>query len=133
MRPAPRGNHVLARPASLSLLLFLALLSAACGTCERAQKDATLGAAAPALVLYRGSVDGWETATQVGEASGGGSAASALVFPLTCFYHALEHSTYGLIHLVDLPLCAAYGCAELLPFGPEIVPLDLYGGSPFHD
>lgn len=124
---------MLARPAALSLLLIIALLSTACGTWERAQKDATLGAAAPALVLYRGSSEGWATATQAGEAMGGGDTASALVFPLSFFYHALEHSAYGLVHLVDLPLCAAYGCAELLPSGPEIVPLDLYDGSPFQE
>ena len=56
---------------------------------------------------------------------------SPFSFPFTFFYHAIEHGIYGLTHLVDLPLCAVYGPAELLPGGPKIEPLDIYQGTWF--
>jgi hypothetical protein len=43
----------------------------------------------------------------------------------------LEHGIYGIVHLIDFPLCALYGPAELAPNGPEIKPLDIYQGTWF--
>lgn len=116
-----------------SALLLAALLLASCSSFARARKDAALGAATPALVLYKGTADAEVTANEVGAALGGGSYTRALAFPLTFVYHALEHSAYGVIHLVDLPLCAAYSAVELLPQGPEIETLDLYDGACFRE
>ena len=36
-----------------------------------------------------------------------------------------------LAHIVDLPLCVFYGAAELHPYGPEVMPLDIYDGTWF--
>jgi predicted small secreted protein len=113
------------------VLLLSTLTLSACGTCHRAGKDALLGCAAPALALYKGAVDGEASAIEVSELVGGGAGMRAIAFPFTFAARTLQHSVYGLVHLVDLPLCAVYGVAELAPHGPEIMPLDIYPGTRF--
>ena len=61
-----------------SALLLAALLLASCSSFARARKDAALGAATPALVLYKGTADAEVTANEVGAALGGGSYTRAL-------------------------------------------------------
>lgn len=120
-----------ARKALISVFALAAMTLTSCGTMNRAGKDIMLGAATPVLMLYGGATDGLSTSQSVREGMGSGAAVQIIAFPFTFFYHAIEHGIYGITHLVDLPLCALYGPAELHPAGPEIMPLDIYQGTWF--
>jgi hypothetical protein len=114
---------------AVSALLTVSLMS--CGTVRRAGKDLFLGLGTPVLMVYGGATDGYSTAKTVRNGWDGGAAVEVLAFPFTFLYHAVEHGIYGVIHLVDLPLCLLYGAAELHPNGPDIRPLDFYQGTWF--
>ena len=122
-----------ARKALLSLSALLALTLASCGTLNRAGKDLMLGVGTPVLMIYGGATDGYESSQAVRDGLGSGSPVQVLAFPFTFAYHAVEHFVYGVTHLVDLPLCLFYGAAELHPYGPEVMPLDIYQGTWFDD
>ena len=124
---------MIARNALLSLFALLTLSLTSCGTFNRAGKDVLLGVGTPVLMVYGGATDGLETSQSVQEGMGSSSAIQVAAFPFTFFYHALEHGIYGFVHLVDLPLCVFYGAAELHPYGPEVIPLDIYQGTWFDD
>ncbi|MFK7742272.1 MAG: hypothetical protein AB8H80_18305 [Planctomycetota bacterium] len=120
-----------ARNALLSVFALLTLTFASCGTLNRAGKDLMLGVGTPILMIYGGATDGYQTSLEVRDGLGSGSPVQVAAFPFTFFYHALEHGIYGIVHLVDLPLCLFYGAAELHPYGPEVMPLDIYQGTWF--
>ena len=120
-----------ARQALLSVSALLALPLASCGTLNRAGKDLVLGVGTPVLMIYGGATDGYASAKSVRTGMDSGSAVEVLAFPFTFGYHALEHGLYGIVHLIDFPLCLLYGAAELHPYGPEIKPLDFYDGTWF--
>ena len=117
--------------ALLSLSALLALPLASCGTLNRAGKDLMLGIGTPVLIVYGGATDGYTSAKSVREGMDSGAAVEVLAFPFTFLYHAFEHGIYGIIHIIDFPLCLFYGAAELHPYGPEIEPLDFYDGTWF--
>jgi hypothetical protein len=120
-----------ARNALLSVSCLLLTTATSCGTLNRAGKDLVLGIGTPVLMVYGGATDGATSAQNVRNGLGSGGGVEVLAFPFTFGYHALEHFIYGVVHLVDLPLCALYGPAELHPSGPEIKPLDIYQGTWF--
>jgi hypothetical protein len=122
-----------ARNALLSLSVVLATSLTSCGTLNRAAKDLTVGALTivPVIPIYGGATDGATSAQNWREGMGSGAAVEVLAFPFTFLYHGIEHFCYGLIHILDLPLCLFYGAAELHPSGPEIKPLDTYRGTWF--
>jgi hypothetical protein len=120
-----------ARTALLSLSVGVATTLASCGTASRAAKDLVLGVGTPVLMIYGGATDGATSAQSVRTGLDSGGGVEVLAFPFTFLYHALEHGIYGIVHLVDLPLCLFYGAAELHPYGPEIKPLDIYQGTWF--
>jgi hypothetical protein len=120
-----------ARNALLSVSCLLLTTLTSCGTLNRAGKDLVLGVGTPVLMVYGGATDGVDSAQNVREGLGSGGGVEVLAFPFTFGYHALEHFIYGVVHLVDLPLCLFYGAAELHPSGPEVKPLDIYQGTWF--
>jgi hypothetical protein len=120
-----------ARKALLSVSAILALTLASCGTLNRAGKDLFLGVGTPVLILYGGSVDGWESAKAAREGMDSGGAFEVLAFPFTFLYHGFEHTIYGVAHIIDLPLCLFYGLAEIGGVMPEVKPLDIYTGTVF--
>lgn len=120
-----------ARKVLISVFALAAMTLTSCGTFSRAGKDIMLGVGTPILMLYGGATDGLQTAQSVRSGMGSGAAVQVAAFPFTFFYHAIEHGIYGMVHLVDLPLCLLYGPAELHPHGPEIRPLDIYQGTWF--
>lgn len=120
-----------ARKVLLSVFALAAMTLTSCGTFNRAGKDLFLGVGTPVLMIYGGATDGLETSQSVREGLGSGGAVQVASFPFTFFYHAIEHGIYGIVHLVDLPLCLFYGAAELHPYGPEVMPLDIYQGTWF--
>jgi predicted small secreted protein len=122
-----------ARKALVAIFALLMVSLASCGTARRAGKDAFVGAltVVPLLPLYGGATDGYTSARKVRDGLHGGAAVEVIAFPFTFFYHFVEHAVYGVIHIIDLPLCALYGAAELHPYGPEIRPLDFYTGTFF--
>lgn len=122
-----------ARKALLPVTALLALTATSCGTANRFGKDLMLGVGTPVLMLYGGATDGVATSQDVREGLNSGGAVQVLFLPFTFAYHAVEHFVYGVIHLVDLPMCVLYGAAELCQFGPEIKPLDIYQGTIFDD
>lgn len=122
-----------ARKVLLSASALLATTFASCGTLNRAGKDLFLGVGTPILMIYGGSTDGVTSAQNVRDGMGSGDAVGALAFPFTFCYHAFEHFLYGVVHIIDFPLCLFYGAAELYPNGPEIKPLDIYQGTWFDD
>ena len=115
----------------LSVTALLCLTLASCGTLNRAGKDLMLGVGTPVLMIYGGATDGYTTAQNVRSGLDSGGAVEVAAFPFTFFYHAIEHGIYGIVHLVDLPMCLFYGPAELHPYGPEVMPLDIYQGTWF--
>ncbi|MFM1871874.1 MAG: hypothetical protein RL398_1296 [Planctomycetota bacterium] len=116
---------------ALLAVSLLATTLVSCGTARRAGKDIMLGVGTPVLMLYGGATDGYTTAREVREGMDGSGVIEVVAFPFTFTYNAVKHGVYGLIHLVDLPLCLLYGPAELHPHGPEIEPLDFYQGTMF--
>jgi predicted small secreted protein len=120
-----------ARNALIAVSALAATTLTSCGTLNRAGKDLVLGVGTPVLAVYGGATDGFESASNVRQGLGSGGAVEVLAFPFTFAYHALEHTIYGFVHLIDLPLCLFYGAAELHPRGPEIKPLDIYQGTVF--
>ncbi len=116
---------------SLFAVSLLAASFASCGTVNRAGKDLMLGVGTPVLMIYGGATDGYTSASTIREGLDSSGIVEVLAFPFTFTYHAIEHGVYGLIHLIDLPLCLLYGPAELHPSGPEIEPLDFYHGTIF--
>ena len=120
-----------ARQALLSVFALAALTLTSCGTLNRAGKDLMLGVGTPVLMVYGGATDGLQTAQSVQDGLGSSGAVQVAAFPFTFAYHAFEHGIYGFAHIVDLPLCVLYGPAELAPFGPEVMPLDIYQGTWF--
>lgn len=124
-------SRVNARNVLLSVSALLATTLTSCGTVNRAAKDLVLGVGTPVLMIYGGATDGYTSAQNVRGGLGSGGAVEVLAFPFTFAYHALEHGIYGIVHLVDLPLCVLYGPAELHPAGPEVKPLDIYQGTWF--
>lgn len=121
-----------ARTVLLSLSALLATTLTSCGTLNRAGKDVFLGVGTPVLMIYGGATDGFNSSMNVRKGMQSGGAVQVLSFPFTFAYHAIEHGIYGLVHLVDLPLCVLYGAAELIPpSGPEVKPLDIYQGTWF--
>ncbi|MCB9877312.1 MAG: hypothetical protein H6835_06890 [Planctomycetes bacterium] len=112
--------------------VLLSLCLGACGTLNRAGKDLAIGVASPVLMLWNGASDGVATAGMVRESAGAGWVVQAAVTPFTCVFHVIEHGCYGLVHVVDLPLCVVYGAAsQLYPAGHEVEPLDIYQGTWF--
>ncbi len=122
---------MIARKALLSIFALVTVTFASCGTFNRAGKDLVLGVGTPVLALYGGATDGLTSSQSVRDGMGSGAGVQVLAFPFTFGYHALEHAIYGFTHLVDLPLCVLYGAAELHPYGPEVMPLDIYEGTVF--
>ncbi|MBL9079133.1 MAG: hypothetical protein JNL08_16645 [Planctomycetes bacterium] len=122
-----------ARQALLSLSVLAATTLTSCGTLNRAGKDAFVGVltVVPVLPIYGGATDGYTSAKAVRTGLESGSAVEVLAFPFTFAYHTFEHFVYGIVHIVDFPLCLFYGAAELHPYGPEIKPLDFYQGTWF--
>ena len=120
-----------ARKALLSLSVLAATTLTSCGTLNRAGKDVFIGVCTPLLMVYGGATDGYESAKSVRTGLDSGAAVEVLSFPFTFAYHAFEHFIYGVVHIVDFPLCLFYGAAELHPYGPEIKPLDFYHGTWF--
>ncbi len=120
-----------ARNALISVSALLATTLASCGTLNRAGKDIFLGLGTPVLMIYGGATDGYSTAKSVRSGMESGAAVEVLAFPFTFCYHAIKHGFYGIVHIVDLPLCLFYGPAELHPSGPEVMPLDIYQGTWF--
>lgn len=124
-----------ARKATLALLALLTLTLASCGTLRRAGKDVFIGAATATALLpiYAGATDGYASAVSAREGLDAGASLEVLVFPFTFVWHFVEHTAYGVIHIVDLPLCLFYWPVELHPYGPEIKPLDFYQGTIFDE
>ena len=120
-----------ARKALLSVSALVAMTLTSCGTLNRAGKDLMLGVGTPVLMLYGGATDGYTSAKNVRTGLDSNSAVEVLAFPFTFFYHAIEHGVFGIVHLVDFPLCVFYGLAEAHPYGPEVKPLDFYTGTWF--
>jgi hypothetical protein len=118
------------RKALLAVSLLATTLTS-CGTFRRAGKDLMLGVGTPVLMVYGGATDGYTTAKEVRNGMDGSGVIEVLAFPFTFTYNAVKHGVYGLIHVVDLPLCLFYGAAELHPNGPTIEPLDFYQGTMF--
>jgi len=119
------------RSVLLAVSALLTVTLASCGTARRAGKDAFVGVLTPVWMIYGGATDGYVTAKGVRNGMEAGSSMEVLAFPFTFLYHAVEHGIYGVIHIIDLPLCLFYGAAELHPAGPEIQPLDFYQGTWF--
>ena len=115
----------------LTVSALLATTLASCGTLNRAGKDAVLGAATPLLMIYGGATDGASSAKSVRSGMDAGGVVEVLAFPFTFTYHAFEHFMYGVMHIIDLPMCLFWGAAELNPSGPEVMPLDIYQGTWF--
>ena len=124
-------SSVNARQALLCVFALAALTLTSCGTLNRAGKDLTIGVATPVLMVYGGAVDGLQSAQNVSEGMGGSAVLQVVACPFTFAYHAFEHGIYGMVHLVDLPMCALYAPVELSTYGPEIKPLDIYQGTWF--
>jgi predicted small secreted protein len=120
-----------ARQALLAVSALLTVSLTSCGTMRRAGKDLFIGIGTPVLMVYGGATDGYGTAKTVRAGLDGGSAVEVVAFPFTFLYHALGHGLYGVIHIIDFPLCLFYGAAELHPSGPEVRPLDFYQGTWF--
>jgi predicted small secreted protein len=106
-----------ARKALLSVSALVAMTLTSCGTLNRAGKDLMLGVGTPVLMLYGGATDGYTSAKNVRTGLDSNS--------------AIEHGVFGIVHLVDFPLCVFYGLAEAHPYGPEVKPLDFYTGTWF--
>ncbi|MBX3461603.1 MAG: hypothetical protein KF830_00390 [Planctomycetes bacterium] len=119
------------RHALLSLSALAATTLASCGTLNRAGKDLMLGVGTPVLMVYGGATDGYTSAKSARTGLESGPVIEVLAFPFTFLFHAIEHGVYGIIHLIDFPLCLFYGAAELHPYGPDIKPLDFYQGTWF--
>jgi hypothetical protein len=117
----------------LTVSALLATTLASCGTLNRAGKDVVLGAATPLLMIYGGATDGASSAQSVRTGMEAGGVVEVLAFPFTFTYHAFEHLIYGVVHIIDLPMCLFWGAAELNPTGPEVMPLDIYQGTWFDD
>jgi hypothetical protein len=98
---------------------------------RRAGKDAFIGVLSLPLIVYGGATDGYASAKAVRTGMESGSAMEVLAFPFTFTYHALKHTLYWGIHVVDFCFTPAYGLAEMHPYGPEIRPLDFYQGTWF--
>jgi predicted small secreted protein len=124
-----------ARKALLAVAALMTATLTSCGTARRAGKDAFVGVATviPVLPIYGGASDGYASAKHIREGIGGGAAMEVLAFPFTFTYHFLEHAIYGVIHIVDLPLCLFYGAAELNPNSIPVKPLDYYQGTWFDE
>jgi predicted small secreted protein len=120
-----------ARNALLSVSALMATTLASCGTLNRAGKDLMLGIGTPVLMVYGGATDGVTSAQNVRTGLDSGSPVEVLAFPFTFLYHAIEHGIYGVVHIVDFFAFPLYGAAELHPYGPEIMPLDIYQGTFF--
>ena len=121
------------RKAALVLSVVLATTLASCGTARRAGKDLFVAIASPAIALYGGGVDGYESAVAVRNGLDSSSPVEVLALPFTFLYHTFEHAIYCGIHAVDFFLFPAYGLAELHPAGPEVRPLDFYSGTWFDE
>jgi predicted small secreted protein len=115
----------------LTVSALLATTLTSCGTLNRAGKDIVLGAATPLLMIYGGATDGASTAQTVRSGMEAGGVVEVLAFPFTFTYHAFEHLIYGVVHIIDLPMCLFWGASELNPSGPEVMPLDIYQGTWF--
>ncbi|MCA8966917.1 MAG: hypothetical protein H6838_19985 [Planctomycetes bacterium] len=116
---------------ALLALSLLATTLVSCGTARRFGKDVMLGVGTPVLMVYGGATDGYTSARNVREGMGSSAVVEVLAFPFTFTYNAIKHGIYGIIHVIDAPLCLFYGAAELHPQGPEIQPLDFYQGTFF--
>lgn len=122
-----------ARKSLLTVSALLATTLTSCGTLNRAGKDLMLGVGTPILMIYGGATDGASSAQNVRKGLESGAPVEVLAFPFTFAYHAFEHFIYGVVHIIDLPMCLFYGAAEIAPYGPEIKPLDIYQGTWFDD
>jgi hypothetical protein len=120
-----------ARKALLATSLGLLATLTSCGTLKRAGKDVFVGVTSPYLILYGGAVDGSASAhgARVGLDSGG--AIEVIAFPFTFLYHALEHTMYCAIHVIDLPFCPLYALTEIPKDSTPVQPLDFYQGTWF--
>lgn len=115
----------------LTLVAFLGLSLASCGTARRAGKDLSVSVLSPGIILYGGGVDGFTSAQEVREGLGGGVFTEVLTLPPAFVVHAVKHTFICAAHAVDFVLSPIYGVAELHPYGPEVEPLDYYTGTIF--
>lgn len=120
-----------ARTALLAVSALLTVTMASCGSVRRAGKDVFVGVTSPVLIVYGGATDGYGSAKGVRDGLGSGSAVEVLAFPFTFLYHAIEHTIYCGIHVLDLPFTPFYALAELPPGNVPIQPLDFYQGTWF--
>ena len=120
-----------ARKALLAVTLTLTATLTSCGSLRRAGKDAFVGITSPFLIVYGGATDGFDSARSVRTGLDSGSAMEVLAFPFTFFYHAIEHSSYCGIHVLDLPFTPLYALTELPPASTPVQPLDFYQGTWF--
>jgi hypothetical protein len=111
--------------------LALTATLASCGSLRRAGKDLFVGVTSPFLIVYGGATDGYGSAQTVRTGLDSGSAVEVLAFPFTFLYHALEHSLYCAIHVLDLPFTPFYALTELPPDSAPVKPLDFYQGTWF--
>lgn len=100
---------------------------------RRAGKDIFIGVASIPLIVYGGATDGYASAQGVRSGMQAGSVMEVISFPFTFLYHAVKHTIYWGIHVVDLPFCAVYWMVEVNPYGSEIKPLDFYQGTIFDE
>ena len=128
-----RGTPLNARNALLAVTLTLSATLVSCGSARRAGKDIFITAASPVLVVYGGATDGFDSARSVRTGLDSGSAVEVLAFPFTFLYHAVEHTIYCGIHLLDLPLTPLYAMTELPPASTPVEPLDFYQGTWFDE
>jgi predicted small secreted protein len=112
-----------------SVLLLLMLSS--CGTVRRAGKDFSVAALSWAVIPYGAATDAYATAQDVRDGLGAGATTQVFAAIPAFLYHAIKHTIYVGVHVVDFVLFPAYGAAELHPYGPDIQPLDIYTGTWF--
>lgn len=119
------------RPATVLVIVLLALLLTSCGTARRAGKDLSVALLSPGIVLYGGGTDGYSAATGVRASTQSGPFLEVLAMPFTFTFSAVKHTLYCGIYAVDFFLFPFYGVAEMFPDGPVVEPLDYYTGTWF--
>jgi hypothetical protein len=114
------------KASAIGILLLSVFSLPGCGTTKRFVTDVSVGVSTPVLFIVGGSTDAINDIQEVDKALDAGPFAQVVAFPFYFLWHGTKHLIYGLVHIVDAPLCAFYATAELHPDGPEIKPLDFY-------